>query len=161
MKCWCDAFFPDTEVLGCMVCVLLGDHTHSFLFIHIWSLHINGTSAWCCNGKVTIKVKTTVSKTSWYTYIYICAIPGSLSSMHLDILVGSLLAAQEVKSLNLCCRFSLVLLCLIHWSLHLTHSLGSLMDWLMWVFHVLSFLVITPSLWLKFSYWYTFSPKLF
>lgn len=44
----------DTEVLGCVVCILLGYNANPVLSFHIWSLHINGTSTWCCNGILTI-----------------------------------------------------------------------------------------------------------
>jgi len=42
--------FTDSEILGRMVCVLLGYNTNSFFSFHIWTLCIDGTPTWCCYG---------------------------------------------------------------------------------------------------------------
>jgi len=107
--------FIDSEILGCMVCILLGYNTITLFSFHIWALCFNGTSTWCCNGSSSLLYLVLLS---FYSFLPVSC---------LEISCGQA---------NLNCRFSLVLLCLTRWFHHLIHSLGWLMDWLMWVSYI-------------------------
>lgn len=97
-------------------------HHHSFLFAHLDSL-----LWWDINLMLQRYFKLVIpSLTDKFFFLFI---------FHLIIFSVSCLEISCGQA-NLNCRFSLVLLCLTHWFRHLIHSLGWLMDWLMWVSYI-------------------------
>lgn len=40
----------DSEIFGCLVCILLGYYTYPFFFLYFWTFYLDGSWSRCCHG---------------------------------------------------------------------------------------------------------------